>query len=366
MNERTRTKAHLLGSMVAALALAAAGPTAADEGLGPVLVLAAEDTAEHQETLRAAMAAHLSGYEVEVRLAIGDPLPESFPAQADAARRAVDEQGALAAIWVDDRHGMVFVLVAAPDADQILQRPLPAADEPWRARCDAVASMVHSALAPWFGRDEREEPATAPEPSEPPPPEPTQAEDPELPFEDRPEEEQPKPTGWLTLQVRAGYGPVVVNNTGSVQHGGRLGLGLIFGDHIEAEVALDLLVPLRAENIDEQGKDIALVRWPLRVAAAGFITALALDIGLKAGLTIDFTHISGVDTDLDTERVNPGFAAALYLRYRILGWLAVWVEGGLDIYASAYDYTSQRSTVIRYGAIQGRVSGGLAVLFGLI
>jgi hypothetical protein len=184
-----------------------------------------------------------------------------------------------------------------------------------------------------------------------------------------PAEPQPPPIDRLTLQIRAGYGPVFVNRSGPVQHGGRLGAGLILGDHVEVEIALDLLVPLPAENLGEARKEIALVRWPLRFAATGFVTALSLDLGLKVGLVLDFTHVRGVDPALlqaDTDRVNPGLALGLVLRYRILDWLAVWAEGGLDVYNTAYDYTRQGATVIRYSALQGRVSGGLAVLFRLL
>ena len=348
------------------LVLGISAHAAAEEQLGPLLVLAPEGTAEQHETLRTAMAAHLSGYSVEVRLAATEPLPESFPDQAEAARGAVAEHGALAAIWIDDRHGMVFVLVAAPEADQILQRPLPDADEPWRARCDAVASMVHSALAPWLNREQEVEPQPVPTADEPAveQPEPAQLDDGK-----HPPVEPEQATEWLVLQMRAGYGPVFVYSYGAVQHGGRVAAGLIFGDHLEAEVALDLLFPLPAEISGEPSDDIALVRWPLRIAAAGFITALDLDIGLKPGLVIDFTRVSGVNTTRiadDTERTNPGFALSLFLRYRVLPWLAVWAEGGIDIFYSAYDYSLQGATVIRYSALQGRVSGGLAFLLTVL
>lgn len=358
-------KARPLGAVFALLVLGLTARVAAQEQLGPLLVLAPEGTDEQQETLRTAMGAHLSGYAVEVRLAATEPLPDSFPDQAEVARRAVEEHGALAAIWVDDRHGMVFVLVAAPEGDQISQRPLPAADEPWRARCDAVASMVHSALAPWLNRQQEIEPQPAAAADEPAVerPEPAQVDDVEPPVV-----EPEKVPEWLVLQLRAGYGPVFVNSYGAVQHGGRVAAGLIFGDHLEAETALDLLLPLPAEIDGEPSDKIALVRWPLRFAAAGFITALDLDIGLKVGLVIDFTDVKGVPKNIedDPERTNPGFAASLFLRYRVLPWLAVWAEGGLDVFYSAYDYTEDDVTVIRYSALQGRVAGGLSVLFTLL
>jgi hypothetical protein len=362
--DRMPRTARPIGAAIALLALALSAEVASQQQLGPLLVLAPVGTAEQGETLRTAMAAHLSGYSVEVLLAATEPLPESFPDQADAARRAVEEHEALAAIWIDERHGMVFVLVAAPQADQILQRPLPGADEPWRARCDAVASMVHSALAPWLNREHEVEPqpaATTEEPAVAPP----VPED----EEDLPPADHATRTDWLLLQVRAGYGPVFVNSYGAVQHGGRVAAGLIIGDHLEAEIALDLLFPLPAEIDGETSEDIALVRWPLRLAVAGFVTALDMDIGLKAGVVIDFTHISGVDPTKiadDTERTNPGFAASLFLRYRVLPWLAIWAEGGIDVFNSAYDYSLQGATVIRYSALQGRVSGGLAFLLALL
>jgi hypothetical protein len=366
----TAPTARLLSAMAALLALGFAERALAEEQLGPLLVLVPAGSAERGETLGAAMSAHLSGYSVEVRQAPIEALPDSFPAQAEAARRAVSEHDGLGAIWIDERHGMLFVLVAAPEGDQILQRPLPGADEPWRARCDAVASMVHSALAPWLERDQLAEPATTATEGEDQQPEPAQLDDPEKPFDHEPDDAPEAPaTEWLLLQLRLGYGPVIVNSSGSIQHGGRIGVGFLMGDHLEAEVALDLLFPLPAEIIEEQNTDIALVRWPLRVAAAGFITALDLDIGVKIGLVIDFTHVRGVDEDLiadDTRRTNPGFAATLFLRYRILDWLAIWAEGGIDVYSSAYDYNLADVTVIRYSALQGRISGGLAALFTLI
>jgi hypothetical protein len=363
--EQMGTSAPAIGTLVALLSIASALPLPARAADGPVLVLAPEGDEERLAVLQRAMEAHLSGYDVEVQLGPTGPLAESFPAQAEQAAKVVEERAALAAIWVDHQHEMVFVLVAAPEADQILQRPLPAADEPWSSRCDAISSMVHSALAPWLGRVEETEPietdeataaATAP----------AQVGDGEIPpGEGEPVAEPPPSAGWLTLQVRAGYGPVVVNRTGGVQHGGRVAAGAIFGDHLEAEAAIDLLFPLAAENV-ESDDDTRLVRWPLRIAVAGFLSVFALDLGLKIGLVIDFTSIRGRDTsqiDADTERVNPGFASALFLRYRILEWLAVWIDGGIDIFSSAYDYLLQGVTVIRYSAVQGRVSGGLAFLF---
>jgi len=366
-----RNVARLPSVLVALPVLLLANPAAAEEPLGPVLVLAPEGNAEHQETLRTAMAAHLSGYSVEVLLEPTGPLPESFPDQAEAARTAARDHRALAAIWIDERHGMVFVLVAAPDADQILQRPLPGAEEPWRTRCDAVASMVHSALAPWLEREEPVEPEPVPATANPIPAtaDPTQIEDPEVPADPVPEPDLPASRNdWLLLQLRAGYGPVFVNRIGSVQHGGRVAVGLIFGDHVEAEAALDLLFPLEAADVGEERDDDALVRWPLRFAVGGFVTALDLDLGIKAGLVIDFTHVKGVENAAvkdNTERINPGFAASLYARYRILDWLGVWAEGGIDIYNSAYDYMKNETAVIKYSALQGRVSGGVSFLFTL-
>lgn len=171
-----------------------------------------------------------------------------------------------------------------------------------------------------------------------------------------------EPTGVpVSVLARAGYSLSIVNRSDKLQHGGRVGAGVLLWRHLELALSLDLLVPLPAEGYDE----IRLVRWPLRALASGCVSAWRLDFGLGVGLVVDFIDVEGLErkTVDNPRRVNPGFTAVAIVQLRLNEMLALWIGPGIDIYDNRYYFTRADQVVITYGQVQGQFLVGLASLF---
>ncbi|MFO8072326.1 MAG: hypothetical protein R6V85_10675 [Polyangia bacterium] len=350
-----------MGRLVSAFFLltvaAASVPGAAlgDDLVRSLCVLCPEESGDCSD-LTGALRAHLSGYEVEVEILSVDLMPKGRADQIELARSAAPSGSGTGVLWMDARDGSLVVLPRPRDpAGLVLLRPLPAGD----AAHDAAASIARSVLA------ERLAPRAE---------EPLDSDDRLRAMEIRDSERPPLegddegPERWspplFTMEVRGGYGFSIPGDSGQPQHGARLAVGALLWRHLQIEVGVDALQPVGA-RLPDTGDRIELWRVPLRLGVAGLLGFSRVELGARVGLAIDFTRIEGVDQrriEGDPDRVVPGLTAVGFLRVRIVRFLAIWAEGGVDIYRSTYDYTRAGTTVLTYEAVQPLASAGLSFL----
>jgi hypothetical protein len=338
-----------------------------------VLVLVRPDDQAGLAELETALGAHLSSFDVEVRRQGATQLSAPPGRQAEEVRDLVQEHRALAAVWTDPSGSIVFVMLARDGADeQILVRFLP--DSGSAGELEAVASMIRSALLPlvtapqeplspesspeslkgaseadviWQETDDELPPLAVLEVVEPPPP----------------------PEPWLTIYGRGGYAPLLSSGAEPLVQGSRLGVGAFMFEHLELELATDLVAPVQGERPHE---DISLKRWPLRVSLGGYITLPGeVDLSLRLGGLLDFIRVDGLEsesTEGDTSYLAAGFAGSGVIRYRMVPWLAFWVEGGVDVFRTGFTFTrnNRQDTVFRFSAVQGQLFVGVALLFEVV
>lgn len=335
--------------------------------LGPritILSLGPEDPG--LQTLRTAISAHLSAYGVSVEILVVAPEAASAP-PLEIAKKALAQRDAMAVVWVDAEHGLFTALVAdATAGDQTLSRELPFGREVWVASCDGLASTLHAALIPRLrvGDQAPRAPASSAADLEPRP----------GPGEEEGEAPEPrrKLTGDLAVLANLGYGAVILNSSGEVQHGARTAIGLSFRHGFEAILGLDLLFPYKAgSEAAGSGDDVRLVRWPLRLAAGWFYTARKMHVGARLGLVLDFSRIRGWDppegsgalSGEDTARTNPGLMASVRVRADLAKFLSFYLEVAGDWYSHTYIYEIEDREVIRFGAVQIGFIAGVSIQF---
>jgi len=335
--------------------------------LGPritILSIGSEDLG--LQTLRTAISAHLSAYGVSVEILVVAPEAASAP-PLEIARRALAQRDAMAVVWVDAAQGVFTALIAdATAGDQTLTRELPVERDVWVASCDGLASTLHAALIPRLrvGDDAPQEPAPSATDVEP------------QPQPDKDEEADPAPQrklkGDLAVLVNLGYGAVILNSSGEVQHGARTAFGLSFRHGFEAIVGLDLLFPYEAgSEAAGSGGNVRLVRWPLRLAAGWFYTARKVHIGARLGLVLDFSRIRGWNPPAgsdslsgeETARTNPGLMASIRVRADLAKFLSFYLEVMGDWFSHTYIYEIGGREVIRFGAVQIGFIAGISVQF---
>ena len=373
-------KIEIRSAAVAACVLLAAGAALAQQParisaprpLTPritILTAAAGDI--DLEPLRKAISAHLSPYAVTVEIVDAVPMSaDEAPTPLDLARRTLVARDAIAVVWVDAQRSAFTSFVAdAETGGWTLERSFPEDPGAWIASCDGLASLLHAALLPSL----RVEPAAAT------PPRPTDAAAghggrgaaAQASLEKSVRPARPKPTGALGLLVNLGYGPVILNPAGDVQHGARAALGVSFARGFELVVGLDLLFPFEVGS-DAPGTGIRLVRWPFRVAMGWAYSFNKVHVGARVGFVLDTASIRGLDGDAaaidaqEAERVNPGLMTSIRLRVDLIQEFSFFMDVTADWYYRAYTYKWAGERVLEYGAIQTGLIAGVSVQFDVI
>jgi hypothetical protein len=338
--------------------------------LGPrisILAIGAEDLG--LQPLRKAISAHLSPYGVAVEILVVANAEADVPT-LEVARRALVERDAMAVVWVDAARGVFTALIAdATAGDQTLERELPDGRDAWVGSCDGLASTLHAALIPRLrvGDDTFRRPAQARDELEP-----TRA--PEAVDEAPPEKPRRKIVSDLAVLANLGYGAVILNSRGEVQHGARTAVGFSFLHGFEAIVGLDLLFPYEAGSEAAGSGNVRLVRWPFRTAVGWFYSVQKLHVGARLGLVLDFTRIrgwsapegSGAISGDDTKRTNPGLMVSIRVRADLLKTFSFYLDVTGDWFSHAYTYEIAGIDIITYGAIQIGFIAGVSVQFDLI
>jgi hypothetical protein len=336
--------------------------------LGPritILAIGAQDLG--LQPLRKAISAHLSAYGVAVEILVVAPAQVAAP-PLEIARRALAERDAMAVVWVDAARGVFTALIADSIAgEQTLERELPDGRDAWIASCDGLASTLHAALIPRLrvGDWATAGPSQAVDDLEP-------GTGPADAAEAKPEPPRRK-IGDLAVLANLGYGAVILNSRGEVQHGARAAAGFSFLSGFEAIAGVDLLFPFEAGSVAAGSGNVRLVRWPVRIAAGWFYTVEKLHVGTRVGLVLDFTRIRGwnapAGTDAmsgdDTRRTNAGLMVSVRVRADLAKSFSVYLDVTGDWFSHAYSYEIGDRAVIRYGAIQIGFIAGVSVQFDL-
>ncbi len=321
-----------------------------------IVIIAPLEAQKEIDPLRSSLVAHLSDLNTQVELQIVNAMPMSVPEQVKAARQATEPDHILAAVWIEKTNDELYIFVSDRGSERILLQTLPHSPDGWDADCDAIATLVRSALVPWL----EEKPATTPST-------PQVVEGPPQPVSSSSVSARDKPTespvrmgivfGYALSAQKRAFGPPV--------HGARLGLSLRPIEYLEIDVSV---IPLQPTEMDTRDADIRLIRIPVELGVTGLWPWEPIELGVRVGLVADFTHVRGIDTSEspdETDIVNIGFVPSVLFRYLPLEWLALWVDAGIYLFGRNRQYAWNDETVSTYGKAQLRLTLGVACILRL-
>ncbi|MCP4680437.1 MAG: hypothetical protein GY854_34125 [Deltaproteobacteria bacterium] len=297
------------------------------------------------------MAAHLSDLDASVELKVVSDMPSGVPAQVQTAREATTPDQVIAAVWIETTNDEFYIYVSDRGSERILLQTLPHSPDGWDAECDAIATLVRSALTPWLAAEASDEPEPVPAES------PESERPPKTPTQDTPESP-------VRMIVAAGYSITGLSfEKGPLLSSGRLSMGARLLRRLE----IDLTV-LISEPADMKTEGIRLIRTPVELGALAIWPVDRFDLGVRAGLALDFTHVRGIDISKapdDTDSVNVGFTPSFVFRYYTLNWLALWMDVGIYIFKRNKHYAWNDEPVLTYGRVQPRLTAGLTFVLRL-
>jgi hypothetical protein len=358
---------RLTAALLAAIGLSTSLETRADrsdESAVMLLLAPVEEDDDGYRALEQALDAHLQRLEMEVRAAEVEEIPQSPREQEDLARRILSESSGRAVVWTDQRRRTV-VLIHLDDEgrESRLERRIDCIAEHLGRCADAVASVVSSAVSSWAEASPPEDGGETAEVE--------YAVDNELsPVElNKPPWTRPDPL--VHLALGAGYGGAFFDGTAHGVHGFDVDLWVRILRYALVEAAVDFWWPIDGDS-SENAAWIEIARWDV---AARIGAALPLDrfaLSLTAGAVFDFAEIEDRSSEPDFDgsgEQRKGFSTAFTVRYRALDWLAVWLGAGLDALDSDLVYRARREgdapvTLVRCGAVQGRLFAGAAFVIG--
>lgn len=313
------------------------------------------------ESLRTALEAHLMGHRTVVGSYRVPVLPASKPEQARVARSAVGDVGVRVVIWADPVIETVYMMLLEGKSERIVVREIPGIREGLEPFCDAVASMVQSALVGMIEKKEKV-PGGWME---------AQMEDSESPLVPDAPEPQPVPLE-MGVFFSAGYGLHLGTGTRPVNHGVHFALGYLLTRYAGLEINTDLPHAAKTDLGGVSFDTAALVRWPVRFLLQGFIPLGRVSFGLGLGLDIEMVRVqedSGSAVVAGFDDVRPALAAQLLVRVEIVRWLEAWLKVGLEAFGSPYEYevsssltdSKPKMVILEYGQIQSVATLGMTV-----
>ncbi|MCP4679991.1 MAG: hypothetical protein GY854_31765 [Deltaproteobacteria bacterium] len=350
-------RTRLIAPLLLFCALSATAQALAETSDRTVIILIPRDNKDQSDQLRLAVEAHLSGLQVEVRAVDIETMPTETGGSQEIAAVAQEAHRALTVIWLSPEGDAFFILT--PTVDEYPRaRKVPDAGEGWVARCETMASIVHSEVTPLVA-----ELVEAPAEDEPEP-ESKEAEPEEAPKEEVDSSDDRRP---VHLLVGAGYVPAPMSPDGPFLNAATLSLGLVIGEHFQLDFGLDFL---QRASLNVPANDAELVRWPLRPGLVLMLPFTNLDLGVRLGAVFDVWYLSGPDYDLADGNVkdrhmDPGLVATVMARYKLLSWFGLFAELGADIYFTDSSYLLNDETLLERGPAQMRAVVGLAFLLAL-
>ena len=351
---------------MAALALLAGLTLAGPEGLADgtdgrvtVIVIDSDDGCTgNVERLTRALEAHLGGQMVGVEAYRVPELPSRKADQAVMARRAAGEGGVRAVVWARLDVQIVYLMLFQGDSQRVVVREIPGLYDGLDPFCDAVASMVQSALSGMIDREE-EVPGGWIE---------AQMEDDEIPARKVKPTPQPRVLD-MGLGFEVGYGVVAGSGSRPSNHGARFAVAYHLTRHAGLEVTTD--IPRAAEpDIAEVVGNPTLVRWPVRLLVDGFLPTGRATFGLGLGATAEMVAVQ----DRDSSPLARGFdftrwafTAQVTGGVYILDWLELRLGVTVDVFGSKLEW---KGDVLPEGAFfeQEEVifTAGIAQIYGFV
>lgn len=324
-----------------------------------MLLLTPGDDLERAQELQTATSAHLSELGAEVRLTETSELPDDDEAWSTVARHEIEAQGAISAFWWSAASSALYILTPELGESPAIKE-FPDTGEGWTARCDAMAAAIQSELTPLLE-------ATGPEPV------PDAEDQPVESITDLVKPVEPKvddtPQDETTLEIvgTAAYVPALMSTDGPLLSGANLGVGAVVMHTIEIGVSLDLMQPA---ELDVPGHDVDLVQWPARVTLSLYLPLDDWDVGLRFGGVFDSWKLRGLDYDpQDPEgakrHLSVGMSTAFVARFRVLSWLAPWIEFGTDLHLTQLKHVYLGETLLTLAYYRPRGSIGVAFFFGV-
>lgn len=202
----------------------------------PVVLLAPTEQAGAAHSAALAMRSQLVGLGLELQEAPVEVLPQGFEEQVQLVNQIAASANALVVVWCNlELLEQVFIYAVEPGGGRVLHRDLRAEGYDRDARLEALAFIVRTAAAAQLKEPERP-PPLAPRASAP---------------------------RWLRLEL--GYGLFSYADEQALQHGPRLGLGVVALPWLRAGLAYRVLPAITVET---EHLGVVLRQHPVELFAA--------------------------------------------------------------------------------------------------
>lgn len=333
--------AALIGILYAPTVMAQGAPSS-DEPKRIILVVSEGQEGQFGE-LKEVIREHTEDLGAEVEIVGVEQGSSTILERIANIRALLLSNPAFFAIWIERSTSEVFLFVSNRDSDRVFLHTFPIAQSGWAAECDTIAALVRSALITWLdtpsGSDERSN---------------------ETGVETAVQEQAPqRDTGEFVFYGDAGYSFGLIHPETTV-HGVDVALAAVLWRFLELRISARFF---QSEPLGIEGESLAFHRLPFLISIAARWPIARHELGLRAGLVLDATHLSGdaaSDSEDETDLVHPGFSPSVFYRLSIWRFLYLWMEVGPELYFHRYYYTWNGETVLDYGAVQGRASVGLS------
>ncbi len=289
-----------------------------------------------QAQLLLAVQAHVSSLGVIVEIASVEGSLDGAVAMAQAT-----EKSALCVAWLSPELDHL-TLMTPTLGEQVRVRELPKEGDGWLAKCDVVATLLHSELATLIGPVSvpTESGVTAPPVAEPPP-------------------RKRVPVAML-LSVR--WAPFILSSEGPFLQGVAVGAGVEIARRVTVTAGMGVVQP-----VDLEVGEARLGRWPGRVAVSLLLPRDNLELELELGVLLDVWRVlelgyAPAEEGAGDTHLDAAVAAAGRVRYRVTPWLAPFIEVGADIYAQRRTFALYDTTLLARDPALLRLGVGVTFL----
>lgn len=289
-----------------------------------------------QAQLLLAVQAHVSSLGVIVEMASVEGSMDGATSLAQAT-----ETSALCVAWLSPELDRL-TLMTPTLGEQVRVRDLPAEGDGWLARCDVVATLLHSELATLIG------PVTIP----------TEFGGTATTTE-APAPRKRTPVAML-LSVR--WAPFILSSEGPFLQGVAVGAGVEIARRVTVSAGMGVVQP-----VDLDVDEARLGRWPGRVAVSVLLPQNSLELELELGVLLDVWRVLDLGYEPAEEgagdtHLDAAVAAAGRVRYRVTPWLVPFIEVGADIYAQRRTFALYDATLLARDPALLRVGVGVTFL----
>ena len=254
----------------------------------------------------------------------------------------------LALIYFSLDTGFLHIVVFDKTAKTEFTKPLPQHRENWSQACDAISSMIRSALMPWLGEGSGDSSIDSVKSKR----------------ERTPKEK--KEELHLPLSAGAAYNLTSLNFDGAFAHGPLLSLAIAPIRYLELGLSISFFVKTKIVAPDSQ--TLFFSKLPLTFFAAGIVPIRSLDLGIKLACVVDFTDVEGIHSSLDPDNarlVRPGFSSTIFARYNFSKRFRVYVDFGTQVFKEPYRYYWSNNLIFVHEVLLLRTLIGFELVFDL-